>query len=67
MTLALGSISFLVGLFIAITGYVPGQSNPEIILNLCWSFIFIGGLGLYLLSFVLGFAHDIQKAAQVKV
>lgn len=60
-TLALGSFSFLIGLFIAITGYVPGQSDPEIIINICWAFIFIGGLGLYLLTFVSGFAHDVEK------
>ena len=60
-TLALGSLSFLIGLFIAITGYVPGQSDPEIIINICWAFIFIGGLGLYLLSFVSGFAADSVK------
>jgi hypothetical protein len=31
VTLALGSLSFLIGLFIAITGYVPGQSDPDVI------------------------------------
>jgi hypothetical protein len=60
-TLAIGSISFLIGLFIAITGYVPGESDPEIILNICWALIFLGGLGLYLVTFVSGFAYDIQK------
>jgi hypothetical protein len=60
-TLALGSLSFLIGLFIAITGYVPGQSDPEAILNICWAFIFIGGLGLYLFTFVSGFAADITR------
>lgn len=61
VTLALGSLSFLIGLFIAITGYVPGQSDPEVIINICWAFIFFGGLGLYLLSFVSGFATDIVR------
>jgi hypothetical protein len=60
-TLAIGCLSFLVGLFIAITGYVPGQNDPETILNICWAFIFIGGLGMYLLTFVCGFAHDSQQ------
>jgi hypothetical protein len=59
--LALGSLSFLIGLFIAITGYVPGQSDPEVILIICWAFIFVGGLGLYLVTFVAGFAHDIEQ------
>ena len=61
VTLTLGSISFLIGLFIAITGYLPGQSDPEVILNICWAFIFIGGLGLFLVTFVAGFAHDIEQ------
>jgi hypothetical protein len=64
VTLTLGSLSFLIGLFIAITGYVPGQSDPDLIINICWAFIFIGGLGLYLVSFVSGFVADsIRKGA----
>jgi hypothetical protein len=61
VTLAFGSLSFLIGLYIAITGYVPGQSDPEVIINICWAFIFIGGLGLYLLTIVSGFAADIVR------
>jgi hypothetical protein len=61
LTLSLGSLSFLIGLFIAITGYVPGQSDPKVIINICWAFIFIGGLGLYLFTFVSGFATDIVR------
>jgi hypothetical protein len=60
-TLTLGSLSFLIGLFIAITGYVPGVTADETILAVCWAFIFGGGLGLYLLTFVSGFAADIQQ------
>jgi hypothetical protein len=56
--LTLGSLSFLIGLFIAITGYFPGQINAEVILNICWAFIFIGGLGLYLITLVAGFSQD---------
>ncbi len=63
-TLALGSLSFLIGLFVAITGYVPGVTNDESILAVCWAFIFGGGLGLYLLTFVSGFAADIQNNTQ---
>jgi hypothetical protein len=61
ITLSLGSLSFLIGLFIAITGYVPGQNDPKVIINICWAFIFIGGLGLYLFTFVSGFAADIVR------
>ena len=61
VTLALGSLSLLIGLFIAITGFVPGESDSERILGICWAFVFGGGLGMYLLTFVAGFAYDIQK------
>jgi len=61
VTLTIGCCSFLIGLFIAITGYVPGVRDDERILAICWSFIFGGGLGMYLLTFVAGFANDIQK------
>jgi Na+/melibiose symporter-like transporter len=59
-------LSFLIGLFIAITGFVPGvsKSNPERIFAICWSFIFGGGLGMTLLTFVAGFAHDIQETKE---
>ena len=64
-TLTLGTLSFLsIGLFIAITGLVPGETDPERILSICWSFIFLGGLGLFLLTFICGFAHDIYKRVE---
>jgi hypothetical protein len=61
-TLTIGTISFLIGLYIAITGHVPGVSaaDPERILAICWSFVFGGGWGLFLLSLLSGFADDIQ-------
>lgn len=62
-TLATASVSFLIGLFIAITGFVPGvsKSRPELILTICWLFVFGGGLGTMVLSFVAGFAADVQR------
>jgi len=62
-TLPIAAISFLTGLSIAITGYVPGVdvSNPERILTICWSFVFGGGWGLFLVSIISGFADDIQN------
>ena len=60
-TLTIGCVSFLIGLFIAITGICPGRWTDERILAICWSFIFGGGLGMYLLHFLAGFANDIQK------
>jgi len=61
VTLTVGCLSFLAGLFIAITGFVPGVSDSQRILAVCWSFVFGGGLGMFLLTFVAGFAYDIEK------
>lgn len=54
---------FLVGLFIAIFGYVPGvaPNDDDLILTICWAFVFGGGWGGCLLSYIAGFAHDIEK------
>ena len=65
-TLTIGCISFLIGIFIAITGYVPGVTDDERILAICWYFVFGGGLGMYLLTFVAGFADDIQKQIETQ-
>jgi hypothetical protein len=62
-SLAFGSISFVIGLLIAIFGYVPGMSDPERIINICWAFIFGGGWAVFLFTFVAGFAHDIERTA----
>jgi hypothetical protein len=62
-TLSISVICLMIGLYIAITGHVPGAdtSDPERILSICWSFIFGGGWGVLLLTFVAGFAYDIQQ------
>lgn len=58
-----GSLLFLIGLFIAITGLVPGLDNPEQILTMDW-LILAGGLLLFGLSAVAGFADDIERVNQ---
>jgi len=62
-TLTIGIISLLIGLSIAITGFVPGVDikDSERILGICWSFVFGGGWGMFLISIVCGFADDIQR------
>jgi hypothetical protein len=60
-TLIIGCSSFLIGLFIAITGLVPGVQDDERIFAICWSFVFGGGLGMFLLTILAGFANDLQK------
>lgn len=61
--LSIGLVSFVIGLAVAVFGYVPNVSDPETVLNICWAFIFGGGLGMFLLAFVAGFAHDVQEVA----
>jgi hypothetical protein len=58
--LGVGAVSLLIGLSISITGYVPGASDPEQILSICWAFVFGGGLGVLSLSMVAGFAYDLE-------
>jgi hypothetical protein len=62
-TLAIAGLSFFIGLFIAIFGYVPGVApdDDDRILATCWAFVFGGGWGGCLLTYVAGFAHDIEK------
>jgi len=61
-TLTIGVLSMLIGLYIAITGNIPGMGadDPDRILVIDLSFVFGGGLGMFLVSFVSGFADDIQ-------
>jgi hypothetical protein len=68
-TVAVGTVLFLAGLEIAVVGYVPGVTGPTRILHLCWAILFVA-LALFLLSYVLGFAHDLvarARAAQAAV
>jgi hypothetical protein len=56
--LAVTAVSFLIGLVIAIWGFVPGIDDPEQILAICWAFVFGGGWGGLWVSLVAGFARD---------
>jgi hypothetical protein len=53
----------LAALFIATTGFFPGLQDPDEVLNVMMSFIGIGPI-LFLISFVSGFADDIEKALE---
>jgi len=59
-SLTVGSLLFLFALEIAIAGFVPGLNNPEQKLYLCWSLLGLT-LAAYCLTFVSGFARDIQS------
>jgi hypothetical protein len=56
--LAVGAFLFVFALQIAITGFVPGMSDPEQIL--AFTMICLGVEAIVLpLTFIAGFAHDI--------
>jgi hypothetical protein len=59
-SLAAGLLLFLAALEIAIVGFVPGVSNPDQRLYICW-YLLLAALILFIFSFVAGFADDIQK------
>ncbi len=59
VSLVAGLLCFLIALEIAVFGFIPGVTDPEQKLYICWSFLG-AGLGTFLLTFVAGFAHDIQ-------
>jgi hypothetical protein len=67
-TLTIGAISMLVGLYIAVTGYIPGIDPAEanLILAIDLSIVFGGGLGMFLVSFVSGFAADIERTPEAE-
>ena len=60
VTLTVVSVCFLFALEIAVWGFVPGISDPDQRLYICWSFLGIG-LAAYFLTFISGFAHDILE------
>ena len=65
-TLSISVISFLTGLYIAITGRVPGFNitDADTVLAICWSLVFGGGWAMILFTYVSGFAADIQRSLQ---
>ena len=59
--LVAGVLVFLFALEIAIFGYVPGMIDLNLILYTNWVVLAVG-LSVLLLTFVAGFAHDIESA-----
>jgi len=53
--LSVGSVSLLIGLY-----------NDDRIFTICWLFVFGGGWGMFLLTYVARFAHDIQTTQRSK-
>jgi hypothetical protein len=58
--LLIASTSFVIALIISVFGLIPGVSDPDHILIICWSFL---GLSLFMvqISYITGFASDIYE------
>ncbi len=54
------SLCFIIGLEISVFGFVPGVSEPNEILEICWGFLLLGLIFLNI-SYISGFAYDIGK------
>ncbi len=59
-TLTATAICWLMAIEIAIFGYFPGQTDPAIVFNICWTFLLFAMIFINL-SFVSGFARDIER------
>ena len=59
-TLISSAVFLLIALEISVFGFVPGITNPDTIFTIIWILLF-SSLFLINLSFVSGFAHDIER------
>jgi hypothetical protein len=53
-------VCWLIGIAIAVFGYVPGLSDPEAIISFCWSFL-LATMVFINVSYVCAFAADIES------
>ena len=63
ITLTLSTIAILIGLEIAIFGYIPEMTNPESIQNTALLLVMISAI-LNVVSFIAGFGHDLRRMYQ---
>ena len=63
VALVLAAIALLIGLEIAIFGFVPGMTDPEMIQDTALSFILASAI-LNVVSFIAGFGHRLNKIEQ---
>lgn len=64
-TLAVGSLLLLEALWIAITGYVPGMTDPELVLKIMLACVAIS-FGAFLITIISGFAYDIEQQVRME-
>ena len=60
VTLALSSIAILIGLEIAVFGYVPGMTDPERIQAVALLFVLASAI-LNIITFIAGLGHDLLR------
>ena len=60
VTLTLATAVMLVGLEMAIFGYFPGITQPEMIQNTAMLFVFSAAV-LYVVSFIAGCGHELKR------
>lgn len=62
--LILTSVSWLIVMELGIFGYFPGQTDPNVILNIVFIFLFSTVI-LANLTFICGFARDIEERSSI--
>lgn len=62
-SLVAASISWLILMELGIFGYFPGQTDPDIILNIVYGFLFSSAI-LACITFICAFASDIEDRIQ---
>ncbi len=62
--LVLATLVMLIGLEMAIFGYFPGLTEPEVIQNTALLFVLASAL-LYVVSFIAGFGHELNRRNRV--
>src|SRR5512143_176702 len=60
VTLTLATLALLIGLEIAIFGFVPGMTDPEQVQTTAMSTVLVSAI-LYVISFVAGFGHELKR------
>jgi hypothetical protein len=63
ITLILSSVAILMGLEIAIFGFVPGMTNPERIQNTSMTLVLASAV-LNVVAFIAGFGHELRRMDQ---
>jgi hypothetical protein len=61
--LVLATITMLIGTEMAIFGFFPGLTEPEVIQDTAMLFV-LGSAGLYVISFIAGFGHELGRMEQ---